>query len=368
MAVCRATSAACSSPMGEQESRDEPAGQDLPDMGWVVVDSGRELRTMCAEILRPGREHPVVGVSCLVGGSESLVDPIRVREVIGPGIPVYVIHARLTRALGGMLPTRHDVRGGAVRVWWPGVGQDSDPMEHPLILDDGRGNFEQRALERLAHELRLRSPEPVELSHEQQLVLAERQRERAVERSRELEVQLGITRRELAQARAQAGEARLRTLPADTPSPAGTTDPLVTTAEQERAASLDSAQQMSMLICEQWVRHLPNPSDRAQRPLEGYTFNPGFLHTVEQASTPTERVAWVCAMVACGLAPQLNGLNPHPLLTGSGGRQIVRGDGARGWRCHLKYASGGQRLHYWTHSSGLVEFERVGNHDDIGRV
>ena len=36
------------------------------------------------------------------------------------------------------LPPRLDVYGGAIRVWWPGVDYDSDPLAHPLFLIHNR--------------------------------------------------------------------------------------------------------------------------------------------------------------------------------------------------------------------------------------
>ncbi len=86
-----------------------------------------------------------------------------------------------------------------------------------------------------------------------------------------------------------------------------------------------------------------------------------------QAELPLEKLAWVCAMVACGYAPTLTGIAPHALITGRGGPQIERADGAKGWRCNLKRnAPGGPRLHYWIRPDRTVEFAGVGNHDELG--
>ena len=154
----------------------------------VRVDSGGQLRAMCAEILREDRGHPLVGLTCRAGARDPALPVDRVREIVGPGIPVYVIEPPQARASKTLLPERHAVFGGAARVWWPGVSEDSDPF-HPVIFD-GTGVYGEDALERLAREFRVQSPQPVGLSAPQQAVLQERLRTRSERRCRELEEQL----------------------------------------------------------------------------------------------------------------------------------------------------------------------------------
>jgi len=125
---------------------------------------------------------------------------------------------------------------------------------------------------------------------------------------------------------------------------------------------------LHLLIASAWVDSL-TPADRRENPLR-YVLSEEFVAMLEtQREFSRGRVAWVCAMVACGYAPALSGLNPHRLLTGAAGSpQLVRGDGAKGWRCNLKRnAAAGPRVHYWTHSDGTIEFAAIGNHDNLGR-
>jgi len=81
-------------------------------------------------------------------------------------------------------------------------------------------------------------------------------------------------------------------------------------------------------------------------------------------------VAWVCAMVACGRARELGGLELHPLRTGMGGDDAPRSrssDGAVAWRCALKRgAPAAARLHFWKMDDGTIEFASVGTHDAFG--
>jgi hypothetical protein len=154
----------------------------------IRVDSGAQLRAMCAEILREDRAHPLVGLTCRAGARDPALPADRVLELVGPAIPVYVIEPPQARASKALLPERHSVYGGAARVWWPGVGEGSDPF-HPVIFDP-TGVYGEDALERLAKEFRVKSPQPVGLTPQQHAVLQERLRIRAESRCHALEEQL----------------------------------------------------------------------------------------------------------------------------------------------------------------------------------
>jgi hypothetical protein len=143
---------------------------------------------MCAEILSDDRAHPLVGLTCRAGVRDPALPVDRVCEIVGEGIAVYVIEPAHARASKTLLPPRHAVYGGAARVWWPGVSEGSDPF-HPVIFD-ATGVYGEDALERLAREFRVQSPQPVGLTPQQQAVLQERLRTRAERRCRELEAQL----------------------------------------------------------------------------------------------------------------------------------------------------------------------------------
>jgi hypothetical protein len=159
------------------------------------VDSGGQLRAMCAEILRVDRDYPIVGLTCRAGARDPALALGRVRELIGPGIPIYVIEPAQARASKMLLPDRHAVYGGAARVWWPGVCEDSDPF-HPVIFDP-TGVYGEDALERLAREFRVLSPQPVGLSPQQQAVLQERLRIRAESRCHVLEERCHVLEEQL---------------------------------------------------------------------------------------------------------------------------------------------------------------------------
>lgn len=125
-------------------------------------------------------------------------------------------------------------------------------------------------------------------------------------------------------------------------------------------------------IVQEWTKTLKGPFDWGDWPLARYTLGADVLQAAAQARSSAgrarpaaSRLAWVCAMVACGRAARLRSIDPRPLLDGVDGTQVVRADGACGWRCNLERdAREGLQLHYWIHPSGLIEFDTVATQDE----
>lgn len=336
-----------------------------PDGELLRIESAAQMRAMCAEILSDDRAHPIVGLTCRAGESEPALPVTRVRQHIWSNIPIYVIEAPHARATRSLLPDGHGVHSGAARVWWPGVNFESDPQWHPLIYDS-TGTYGEDALQQLAAAFELRSPQPVDLSPEQQTVLQERLRVRTEARCRDLERQLHDLQcdyRDLE--RVTIGTER----PEEAPRPVeGDDDAEVTTAG--RLGAQDTVKALHLLVVKSWTDTLTGEFDWSHYPLATVTFSEGFVRDLERRRAPLERVAWVCAMVACGKATTLSGIAPRPLLAGSsskpGSSQQVREDDAKGWRCNLKRnAAGGARIHYWVHPTGRIEFDAFGNREQL---
>jgi hypothetical protein len=305
------------------------------------------------------RVEPVVGLTSLAGQTEPSVSPVLVREIVGSEALVYFIPTGyLTFKLQEMLPDGLHVFDGAIRIWWPGLTDRSSPLDHPLVFagDDALG------------ELARQFEETRPLSKRRERVL-ERQRSQAEERNRQLERLLqGVERdRDLALNRAIAAE-RLAENQGEEAQQQDTELEREDRELEESTNGLDFQGELHVLVCREWAGAL-GTTDRAASPLDGYRFGPEFLAgiTERRVDVPLERIAWVCAMVACGLAGQLAGLDLHPMREGSGGNdpQRVRSDGARAWRCNLRRSSpGGPRLHYWVLTDGTIEFASIGYHDD----
>ena len=330
----------------------------------VSVARPKDLRRLTGDLRRLDRDYPIVVLSLGEGASEPSFPPSAVRSALEPHIPVYVLvgsasSRRLEHALGPELV----VRDGCARVFWPGVGRDSDPLEHPLV----RGGRGEDTVERLIAVLNLSRPDVRGHVAGTQERLQSAQ-ERAADAQRELRV--ARVERDAAVARADAAEASLAALEQQLRAlqEAGLDKP-----ELEALATMDGEAIMQRLICREWLRSL-QAADRRVHLLGGYRFGSQFLASVEdrRIAVPPARVAFACAMVVCGRAAELPGLEPHPWregrMSGSGDDpQAVRADGGRGLMCNLGHGRGAARLFYWALADGVVEFDSVRNHKAIGQ-
>ena len=120
---------------------------------------------------------------------------------------------------------------------------------------------------------------------------------------------------------------------------------------------LDLPQTLYVLIVQQWVQTLTGPYDWGGWPLTHYTFSDAFLGKLEHLAD-LDNIAWICAMVACGLAHEFVELDVEPRAAVSGAGELVRDDGAKGYRCIILTGRGaGSRLDYWRLPSGVIEFD-----------
>jgi hypothetical protein len=132
-----------------------------------------------------------------------------------------------------------------------------------------------------------------------------------------------------------------------------------------RHAVLDR-EALEILIVQQWTKTLRGPYDWGDWPLARYTLGEGVLSAAERyagaaarcTDSGVERLAWVCAMIACGRAARLHSIEARP--RDADDAQHVRADGARAWCCNVERDTiDGPQLHYWVHPSGSIEFEAV---------
>jgi predicted RNA-binding protein with RPS1 domain len=111
------------------------------------------------------------------------------------------------------------------------------------------------------------------------------------------------------------------------------------------------------------------PADRERYTWTEPVIGPEFLQSVSQVhGINRDRVVEVCAHVVSGRAPEIGGLELHPLRSSEGGGapQREREDGAKAWRCSLQVGSpSARRLHYWQLLDGGVELAKVVYHDDF---
>lgn len=113
---------------------------------------------------------------------------------------------------------------------------------------------------------------------------------------------------------------------------------------------------LCLVITQQWTQTLTGPYDWGDWPLGRYVFGDEFLRDL-RGPNDIENAAWVCAMVACGLAHEFVELEDQPRTAGPGDGQCVRADGAMAYRCTIVSGRGaGSHLDYWRLPSGVFEF------------
>lgn len=328
----------------------------------IQVTSERQVSALAAQVLNEDRYFPIICLTARVGERAPALDPARVREIVGPHIPIYVItRFFLMMKLGKLLPSRLAVQSGAARVWWPEVTHESMSAEHPRFFDPTKRDTEDDGYGRLAAEFRV--PEQPELTVEQQLVLSERGRAKEERQRRTVERRLADLRH--SRAERGRGDRHTRSARGSGSNELERTLHLAPAAEQ---GILDPEQRMHILIAFEWTQAQSSPVDRHEHPLGRYIFGRQFLRSVQRkpAGVSWGRIARVCAMVACRRATQA-GSEPHPLRQGPGpsAPQWQRADGAAAWRCAVKAGRGGPRLHYWQLPDGTIEFASVVVHDDF---
>jgi hypothetical protein len=333
---------------GEQGRRQGPV---------VPVATRKDLRRLATDLRSPDRDYPIVVLTFAPQQSEPVFTPRVIRARIDPHVPIYVLGTdELSRRLGERLPANLGVTGGDARIFWPGAHEtEADPEHHPVVSAHESGPPDDR----LVATLELSRP-----SVREHVAALRARLRRAKQQAADAATNIRDARREtdVVSARADAAETRL-----------GEVDGLLAAIkdagldEHDLVESLDLDGRLHRLIGREWLRSLPSAPERRAHPLR-YTFGSDFLGTVEALEgTPINRIAWVAAMVACGRAKEVSGIDPHHLRQRRAGSsdQRVRDDGAKAWTCKLN-GEGASRLAYWLRRDGLAELAAVSVHDAIG--
>ncbi len=337
------------------------------DAPLVMLAARKDLRRLTSDLRRVDRDYPIVVLTFGEGEKEPGFSLSAIRSALNPRVPIYLLGTfDLCRRLAQALGPRLAVDSGNARIFWPGVSRDSDPADHPLVAVGA--SSDRDPADRLISALELSRPNVkghVALT-QQRLQTTEHQlaeNVRQLRRSR-AESDAVLARAEAAEASLATAEQQLVALKL-----AGLDE-----VELEMVASMDSDARMHRLISREWITAL-QAADRREYPLGGYILGSQFIASVEDRRIVTllARVAFACAMVACGRAGELSGLESHSWregkMSGSGeDPQAVRADGGKAWMCNLGHGRGAPRLIYWVLPDGQTEFEAVRNHDAIGRL
>lgn len=129
---------------------------------------------------------------------------------------------------------------------------------------------------------------------------------------------------------------------------------------EHQSAQDELSAQMDVWICRCWAATLHGPQEWGEHPLLRYSLSERLLATLNGWDGKSlQRVASICAAVACGQAPMRRELRLQRRLTGDERSKLVRRDGASGWECTLDHPEGGLCLSYWVRLDHAIEFDTV---------
>lgn len=119
-----------------QPARADVAGPRPGSIAVVKVLEAADVRAWVRDVLlNPQRERPVVALSTRPRTGSTWLEPKELDDAVGDLADVVCLETGdPTWELADALPPRLDVYGGAIRVWWPGLREDSNPYDHRLFF------------------------------------------------------------------------------------------------------------------------------------------------------------------------------------------------------------------------------------------
>lgn len=341
------------------------------------------VESFVAGVLRePSRRLPVVVVAPDDSGDPSVDVHALASELAGLAHVYYLGSYDVWRRFPDAIGYEHRIPRGGARIYWPGFGAQDDSLRHRFWTEgavrEARPAFEASVfrmlarlsvgavprdpvigvLERARSELRRKefaAASRNSAADENALNDIVEENDDLVQTNRSLQESNETLMHENAAYRRNAADLASW----ESSSAERTSEP----------TEADSQEGFHRMVLDSWLAKL-QLADRMRYPLGPYVLGREFLRSVEglEVTTPT-RIAEVCAMVACGRAPEINGFDLHALRTGPGGDDPKRTrshDGAQAKRCALKQNTpAAPRLHFWECPGGTVEFASVGVHDDL---
>ncbi len=100
-------------------------------------------------LLSPARSKVIVAVTTHQDSDRCWIEPAELERALGDLADVVLIPTgEPTWALAEALPPRLEAYGGAIRIWWPGLTRDANPLDHRLYFVHGLADADrvQRAI------------------------------------------------------------------------------------------------------------------------------------------------------------------------------------------------------------------------------
>lgn len=312
---------------------------EIARAGCTVPETDRDVEQLAKSLLHHKRDYWIVVLTARRLEEVPSIQPMAVREIIGPNVPLIFLRKWVASRLATLLPPRANVYGGALRVYRPGVGDD--PYAHPLFYDE-TGDYGDNALDWLGKLFTPKVTGPPKLSPEQRIVTLESQLDRLT-RARERELKVLRARYRVLVLGEQEVATRRSLIPA---RPRGS----------DRLAD-----EMRLLIRTQWESYL-TPEKRTTYPLRDVAMSRQFLEDLKRGvgSVSLDRVAWVCALLLCRFDVRRTGIAAGPLRPSRDAPQLTRENGERAWWCNVLPGSCGPRVVFWSDGHSNVELVAIG--------
>jgi hypothetical protein len=323
------------------------------------VKSHHDVAELADVVLDPDRQDPVVVLTSRAGEREPALDVEDGRAIVGPSASIYFLPTgRLSLDLGERAPDRRGPYNGSLRVWLPGVSAQGHPREHPQVFDP-TGEYGPRSLRQLAYGLRdafrmrdiAPQIDPVAAHRSLELIRITEEAETA---KHGYEEQLALMRNERDEALKDGREAERR----------------LRVAQRDRGSSWVSERDpegaLMELILQRWLETL-SLEERAQHPLGRYVLGPDFVRSAEGlANLVRDRLAYVCAMIACDRVESLAALAQSPLPPNSHAhhdRDSLNGSGSA-WQCSLtrQDSQTPPAVRYLRRADGTIKFSGLGGY------
>lgn len=401
-------SAPSKGPAGRRPRRAATRPPTPLDLGIPVAATEDQGAQLAAEILDPGRTEPIVCLSTRAGEDRPAFDHHRVRKQVGRDAIVRAVRTGpASRHLSALLPPQLGVFGGAARIWWPGVDDDADPRDHPLILDR-MGRYGPRALEVLGERFNEGPPtgpskrppvrpthgaklvalpggagdgrgagegRPAREAHDDRAPAGASGRTRSATPDRDQALLLGAldtARDEIRSLREKLAELRLdamspgdrnaalrrqarEAIPEQTPTRPASAGQVAELAIPE-AVHRDRVRAHHLEIVAAWLAR-DHDAGRRERPLGPLALGADYLRAVDaqRGRVSVAALAAVAARIASGKQGEADDLDVGAWTLEGGEQEVRPDDDAACWSCAIPGVDGGLRLRWWTREDGAIE-------------
>jgi hypothetical protein len=389
-------------PVGPVKSNPKPprlVRMLLEDPRIRAVDAGRqvladfwsvgpiEAEAFATFLASPERRLPVIGFT---PREDDVVDASELIKATEGLAHVVFLSTDATWALNRLLPRGYNVYGGAVRIWWPGLGPQSNRWDHRLWPGDVRPTSVYAEVEDLVRNAAIAAPtmEPL---------YAEQERRRNQLRLDDLRARARSAQATMSETMANA-DAAVRAVTENLTADLNSAMDLASEAEARweslKEEHKEAKQRIQQLLTERdSYRHqltIRNGDTRTEGTAEddfiadvsaelsqldavkprSFVLGPDFMNRIESLGAKYRaKAVRTCAAVASGIQEHLARVEDHPLRTAdasSSPQRIRSADKAIARRASLEQgAASARRLHYWVLADRTLEFASVNVHDDM---